>query len=159
MTGSVVSDSSPLIALERIESLSLLQRLMSTVAIPHAVDREVFATQRRPTWIEVVPLSHPPDARLHERLGQGELEAIQLAIELEARWLILDDLPARRLAASSTLPVIGTAGLLLSAKKAGLIDAVEPKLHRLIHEGFRLSDTVVFAVLKAAGEAPACNPE
>ena len=154
MSGRVVSDSSPLIALDRIDSLSLVQRLMSTVTVPHAVDREVFTTQPRPNWIDVVPLSRSLNTRLHPLLGPGELETIQLAIELKARWVILDDLPARRLAASEGLPVIGTAGLLLSAEKAGLIDAVEPKLHRLIQGGFRLSETVVSAVLKAAGETP-----
>ena len=86
-------------------------------------------------------------------LGAGEREAIALAGQLGARRLILDDLPARRLAARRGLPVTGTVGLLLAAKHAGLVPAVAPLLDALTAAGFHLSGRVRDAVLAAAGEA------
>jgi predicted nucleic acid-binding protein len=85
-------------------------------------------------------------------LGAGEREAIALAVEVHAQKIILDDLPARRLAASLGLSVIGTVGLILAAKHAGLVPAVAPVLDEMVAAGFRLSQTVVAAVLASAGE-------
>jgi hypothetical protein len=66
--------------------------------------------------------------------------------------IILDDLPARRLAATLGVPVVGTAGVLYAAKQRGLLDAVRPSLDTLRAAGFRLRQDVYEAVLSAAGE-------
>lgn len=52
-------------------------------------------------------------ARLRERLGQGEAEAVALARELGAEVLILDDATARRAAEAEGLTVVGLLGLLI----------------------------------------------
>jgi predicted nucleic acid-binding protein len=151
--GVVVSNSSPLIALERIGHLDLMRALLGEVVVPPAVLAEVFGDRNPPSWLRVVsPQGAIADAA-SPTLGRGEREAIALAVEMGARRVILDDLPARRLAASLGVPVIGTAGLLLAAKNAGLITAVAPTLDALLASGFRLSPTVVAAILAAAGEA------
>jgi predicted nucleic acid-binding protein len=49
--------------------------------------------------------------------------------------------------------VIGTAGLVLAAKNAGLVPAVAPLLDQLVAVGFRLSPKVIAAMLAAAGES------
>jgi len=59
----------------------------------------------------------------HGRLHQGELEAIILAQELSADFVILDDLLARRKAQRLEINVIGTLGLLLLFEKRGLLTA------------------------------------
>ncbi len=86
-------------------------------------------------------------------LGDGEREAIALAIELEATQIILDDLPARRVAEASGLNVIGTLGLLLGAKRQGLIDRVRPELDGLLKTSFFLSPELYTELLRSAGEA------
>jgi predicted nucleic acid-binding protein len=106
----VVSNSSPLIALTQIGRLDLLGRLHPQVLIPPAVAVEIEPTvPRLPGWIAVKPLSLPrnPDV-VSNSIGPGEHEAISLGMELRAERLILDELPARRLATSLGLSVIGT---------------------------------------------------
>ena len=61
-------------------------------------------------------------------LGAGEREAIMLAEELGADWLIIDDRHGRQEAARQHLPVIGTLRVLDEAAERGLInlpDAIE----------------------------------
>jgi predicted nucleic acid-binding protein len=86
------------------------------------------------------------------RLGKGEREAIALALELQATELIIDDLPARRLATSLGLPIIGTLGLLLRAKKKGVILAVRPLMEDLQARDFHISERLFEGILAAAGE-------
>ena len=57
------------------------------------------------------------------QLHQGELEAIVLAQELSADFVVLDDLLARRKAQRLEINVIGTLGLLLLIEKRGLLTA------------------------------------
>jgi len=150
---AVVSNSSPLIALERIGRLELLHGLFDErLAIPPAVAHEVYGNVEPPAWIRVLPVNAPLDGTSSPTLGAGEREAIALAIERSATLIILDDLPARRLAASRGLSVIGTVGLLLVAKRTGAIPAVVPLLDALAAAGFRLSVRVRDAAVAAAGE-------
>jgi hypothetical protein len=85
-------------------------------------------------------------------LGLGEQAAIALASELDAAWVILDDLPARRLAARQGLRIIGTVGILVAAKRAGLLESIQPLLDDLDAAEFRLSSRVRRVVLREAGE-------
>jgi uncharacterized protein len=55
-----------------------------------------------------------------------------LGLELGAERLILDEQPARRLATSLGLRVIGTVGLLLAAKDRGFLTKIKPGLDRLL---------------------------
>ena len=83
----------------------------------------------------------------------GESEAIVLAQEVDAAWLLLDDALARRKASRIGIPVVGTLGVLLMAKSAGLIDAVKPALDDLRKTDFRVSPMVLDEVLNKAGES------
>ncbi len=149
----VVADSSPLIALERVEHLHLLPALFERVMIPFAVKREVFADRPLPEWVEAVAITQTVSTRLAAmRLGPGEREAIALAVELNAAELLLDDLAARRLAISLEIPVIGTLGLLLRAKRRGLIPQIKLLLDALQQSGFRVSERVREGILSAAAE-------
>ena len=151
---TVVSNSSPLIALARIQRLELLPAVFAAVLIPPAVDREIRRSiPDLPDWLHVrVPTGSTPSLTSRRRLGGGELEAIALAIQLEAEWIILDDLPARRLAETSGLNVIGTLGVLLGAKRAGLIERIRPELDRLTTTSFFLSSELYDELLRDAEE-------
>jgi len=150
----VVADASVLIALAQIGQLSLLQRLFGEIVIPPAVAHEVSPSLPQiPGWIETRAVQRPLDARvIAARLDPGETEAIALALQAKVERVILDDLPARRLAMRLGLGVIGTAGVLFLAKQRELIPAVRPSLDALKAAGFRLRKDVYDEVLKAAGE-------
>jgi predicted nucleic acid-binding protein len=150
----VVSNSSPLIALARIERLSLLSAIFESVLIPPAVAREIAPSiPIAPPWLRLRPATVPLSEQLaRRRLGDGELEAITLAVEINADQIILDDLAARRLAEVSGLNVIGTLGLLLGARRAGLIDRIRPELDSLRTTSFFLSPELYADLLREAGE-------
>ena len=149
----VVSDSSPLIALERIAHLHLLPALFEKVVIPSAVRLEVYGNRPLPEWTEEIAIKQTLTPRMiAARLGLGESEAIALALELDAEELLLDDLAARRLATSLGVPMIGTLGLLLRAKQHGLIPQVKPVLEALRQGGFHISERMFDGILLAATE-------
>ncbi len=148
-----VTNASPLIIFERVGQLTLLRDLFGQVDIPTAVRREVFGADPLPAWIEEHKLAQPLAAQvLAAQLGAGEREAITLALELQATWLLIDDLPAQRLAQSLGLIIVGSAGLLLPAKAEGLIPAVRPLLEAMRNAEFRISDRVFATIIAEAGE-------
>jgi predicted nucleic acid-binding protein len=151
---AVVVDASPLIALQQIGELSLLQRLFDRVLTPPGVALEVRPSlPELPVWLEVQAPAPSQDARIEAAvLGAGESEAIALALAVRPDWIILDDLAARTLARRLDLPVLGTAAVLSEAKTQGLIPAVRPLLDALLAKGFHLSRGVYQHILELAGE-------
>jgi predicted nucleic acid-binding protein len=151
----VVSNASPLIALEQIDHLQLLEHLFGTVLIPPAVAHEVAPTVALLPWVEEQEPTQPIGPRiLSASLGPGESAAIALALETEARLVILDERPARRLAQTLHLPVIGTLGILLAAKRRQLLVSIRPYLDALVQHNFRIAPNLYDDVLTAAGEHP-----
>ena len=150
----VVSNSSPIIALDNIDQLSLLNSVFGEVLVPPAVWDEVTAKKpRMPGWIRRLALEQPiaPEV-LSATLGPGEREAICLARELSTDLLLLDDLPARRLARALGFKIAGTMGVLLKAKEMGLIPRLRLLLEALVEADFRVSNELFGEVLRMAGE-------
>jgi predicted nucleic acid-binding protein len=148
-----VSNSSPLIALEQIGQLELLQSLFIEIVIPDQVVVETVTSVQPRSWIRKESVSLPLlPAVQRPTLGLGEREAIYLAIEVKAGAILLDDDPARKLAAGLGLRVIGTAGVLILAKERQLIPAIRPCLDALIENRFFLSRTLYELILKRVGE-------
>jgi len=106
-----------------------------------------------PGWIAVRELRQPIGARiLRASLGPGESEALALALEVDAELILLDDKAARRLASSLGLSVIGILGVLLKAKRAGLIPEIRPRLDLLRTLPFHIGPRLHEAVLRESGE-------
>jgi uncharacterized protein len=153
MSFPVVSNSSPLIALEQLDLLDVLEQIFGNVLVPPAVAKEVAPTVTLPAWIKEQSLSQAIGPHiLSTSLGAGESEALSLALELKASLLILDERPARRLAQALNVPVIGTLGLLVKAKQLGLIAEIKPQLDALLKHDFRVSPTLYDKILEDAGE-------
>lgn len=149
----MVSDSSALIALAGIQQLGLLKPLFAGITIPPAVAREVAPSVVLPEWVIIERPQQPVGARILEHsLGLGESETISLALEKGADFVVLDDKPARRLAAAIGLAVIGTVGVLMRAKEKGLVQAVRPHLDALRARSFRISSFLYDLVLTESGE-------
>lgn len=84
---------------------------------------------------------------------EGEAEAIELAKELRADRLLIDERKGRRLAVAEGVPVIGLLGVVLLAKQTQLIPSARATLLRLEQEaGMYLSDPVREQALQAVGE-------
>nr|WP_278003375.1 DUF3368 domain-containing protein [Nodosilinea sp. TSF1-S3] len=83
----------------------------------------------------------------------GEAAAIALALELNAELLLMDERRGRTLAQNCGLNVTGLLGVLLQAKRKGLIPLIKPIIDELIDKAdFRLSKHLYMTVLEAAGE-------
>ena len=107
-----------------------------------------------PDWLAVTPLPDPTlAAALGLVLGPGEAEAIALAAQRECR-VILDDHQARAAAARLGVEAIGTVGILLRAKRNGLVPKVRPLLDALDEAGFRVDAKLRNRALQLAEEAP-----
>lgn len=130
----VISNASPLIALEQIGQLGLLEQLLHSIVVPPAVVREVSPSVNLPVWITERALSQSVGPRiLNASLGAGESEAISLAQAL-------------------SLPIIGTLGVLLAAKQRHFLTAVRPSLDALLELDFRIAPTLYDQILLDAGE-------
>jgi predicted nucleic acid-binding protein len=152
----VVSDSSPLTALSQIGQLKLRHDLFGEVVIPEAVAREIAPSVRVPAWVTTRPLAmHVDMGILHAKLGPGESEAITLASQDGADWLLLDERPARLIAQARGLRVAGTLGLLVRAKEKGFLTTVRPSPEALLRAGFHATPALIAGILGAAGEAQA----
>ena len=159
----VVSNTTPLIGLASIQRFELLQQLFGEVYIPQAVyaesviagsgegsaKREVSGA----TWIKVVNVQDrlAVDVLLDE-LDLGEAEAIVLARELNADWVLMDERKARRKLTQLGINKIGTLGILLKAKQERLIEIIRPDIEKLQQQSFRMSQSVMDAVLEQANE-------
>lgn len=149
----VVADSSPINFLVRLRQVDLLQRLFAEVVVPSAVIVELnhpatpevvrsFATSP-PNWLLIrTPKPAPGIPRLH----LGELAAIQLAIELRADLILIDDGVARRAAQERGLRVTGLIGILDSAAEHGLIDL--PRILQRLPRDYRIAPSILNAVLE-----------
>ncbi len=150
MSPLVVTDTSCLIALDRIGRLDLLPALFEVHA-PAAVAAE-FGDQ--PEWLVIHPAQEVGRwSALLDGLDLGEAQAIALALSLPGAELLIDEARGRKVALQLGLPIVGTAGVLLEAKRLGLILALRPLLDALIHaHSFRLGARLYEAVLREAGE-------
>lgn len=103
-------------------------------------------------WIEIRQPVSEQALPLITDLGPGESEVLMLGLESSDAVLVLDDRLARRMAESLKLPITGTLGVLIDAKRTGLIAEVRPLLDQLQALRFRLAPHTRRAVLKIIGE-------
>jgi len=157
----VISDTSPLQYLHQLGLLHHLPTLVGPVVVPSAVKRELLIGRSLGIdlpdldslqWVEVRSPTSRPALPLINDLGPGETETLMLALELPGSSVLLDDGLARRVAESLEIEFTGTLGLLLGAKRKGLISSLLPLLDQLQTLRFRLSSQTRVTILKLAGE-------
>jgi predicted nucleic acid-binding protein len=158
----VICNTSPLQYLHQIGRLELLPDLVSRTIVPTAVARELAEGRLRGLdlpipedlpWVDVREPSSEQVVRLVADLGPGETGVLLLALEGNDPVVILDDALARRHAESLGIRLTGTLGILLDAKRCGLVPAVAPLVGDLQRLGFRLSDQTRRAFLRMARES------
>lgn len=164
----VVSDTSPIRALAHLDLLDVLGRIFSAVLIPPAVEQELRHPPRQYAAVDLARYSFihvqaPRDAfqvqQFRQTLDPGESEALTLALEVQAQAILIDERAGRNRGAQLGLVVIGTLGILLRAKRKGIISQLAPLLDRLQTElGFFISAELRDDVLSRAGESSEERP-
>ncbi len=154
----VVPDAGPLIYLGGAGQLELLRHLYAEVVVPRIVIEEIVVagaglTGAREvaaaTWLRIEDVT--PDPGLLLLLDRGEAAAIPLADRLHAT-LLADDADARAVATDRGIPVIGTLGVLIAAKRRKLVSEIAPVIARMESLGMFVSDRLRKEVLRIAGE-------
>ena len=158
----IVSDTTPISELAKVDYLDLLPKLFGKVVIPQGVFDELQVGEHPAaklvqdlSWLEVVTLDNQQLVRELQqsfKLDLGESEAIALAEEISASQLLIDERAARKVAMARKLPLIGTVGILLLAKRRGLLDSVKDVLDEMQAQGMRISDRLYVQVLTLAQE-------
>lgn len=158
----VVCDNSPLSALLAVGELDLLRTIYGEVYVPEAVMQEIRALSEKgidispilqAEWIKVCPVSAQSHIIFAPKFHAGEIEAMLLALELRADWLIIDEHEGRKMATSLGIKIVGLLGILIRAKQEGLIPSLRVMLDNLHHHSnFRLSQPLREKALTLVGE-------
>jgi predicted nucleic acid-binding protein len=156
----VVPDAGPLIYLGGAGHLEVLRSLYAEVVVPQLVLDEIVIAGAgltgarevgEATWLRVEQVA--PEPGLLALLDPGEAAAIPLADRLHAT-LLADDADARTVAAQRGIPVVGTLGVLIAAKRKRLLSEVAPVIAHMESLGMFVSARLREEVLRLAGELP-----
>lgn len=157
---TLVFNASPLIVLAKAGLLDCFLKLGSRIWIPQAVAEEITRANdpddpSRRWIIGQSSLVHPATPispfLMAWDLGAGESAVISLTEASEA-IAVLDDLAARRCAQAMGLQIVGTLGLILMAKRAGLIPSVNQALEAVVAAGLFVTKKHLDAIRSQAGE-------
>jgi len=155
-----VVNASPLIFLGHVNALSLLKQLADEVVVPFSVHNEVLAGAGRGLGMD--PVEIPDWVSLREDLpllpeiagwdlGAGESQVLAHAV-LSRTEAVMDDLQGRRCARALGVPTTGTLGVILRAKRSGLVPAARPLIEELLTKGLYLSRDLMEQALGEVGE-------
>lgn len=147
----VISDTSTLILLHKINELDLLQKVYGEIFTTPEIASEFG--EKLPDWIVLQSVKDKKYQKfLETQVDLGEASALALAAEFDDVLLLLDDLKARKLAAQLMFKTTGTLGIIHKAKQLSFIPKVKPLIDKLLLTNFRISKDVVNEILRLNGE-------
>ncbi len=159
----VVADTSVILNLALVGHENLLNAIFHEVVVPPTVQAEFvrlaessgrFAGLTLPNWIRVqTPETIPATIAGDADLDPGESQALALALEMRADGILIDEAHGRFIAIELGLTPIGVLGILVRAKRDGLLQSMAPVIQALLTKArFRASDTLILEALRLAGE-------
>jgi len=161
----VVSNTSPILNLAIIGELSLLRDQFEEILIPGAVLEELRVEENLPGskgvrdaikagWIRIETVKQDPLVRAMQRdLDKGEAEAIALAMQVNARLVLMDERDGRKAARSMKLKVVGVLGILLKSRREGRLMSLEQAMDKLRDKaGFYIREDLYKEIMREANE-------
>ncbi len=156
----VVSNTTPIISLLKLNRLDILKQLYDQVFIPYAVFKEIEAGKTKGfykdltsiDWIKITDIQDKQAVKYFIDLDSGEAEAIVLAAELNADLILLDEKMGRFHAKHAGLKITGTIGILIKAKNVGLITELKPLLNELTEKNVWIGERLKIEILKKVDE-------
>ena len=154
-------NASPIILLGKADLLKTVSPLAKVWIIPEGVIREVEA--KRPIEPYLSEISYSSEvvqenaSKIHSSiaawdLGQGESEVLTLGLVKPKTGVVLDDLQARKCATLFDIPLIGSLGLIVLAKRKGLLNMAKPAIEQLISVGLYIDSAMLTRILIRIGE-------
>ena len=156
----VVSNTTPLISLLKLGRLDVLMELYQEILIPTAVFEEIEVGKNKSfyrnlsniDWINIIKIENEDARRYFLDLDKGEAEAIILATEIGADLIIMDEKLGRFHAKHADLKVTGTVGVLIKAKREGIINELKPLLFELRAKDVWISEKFIDEILSQVHE-------
>lgn len=159
---NVVVNTTPLIALCHVGKLDLLKKMYGVVSIPEAVYKELSCRKESVCkkqvdasldWIHVDKIQNQMAKSMFKtQLHDGEVEVMILAKEKNADIVIIDDANAKKYAKYLKLPVTGTLGVLIKAKRQGYISELKPIIQEMIDKNIYISEKLMKICLEQVNE-------
>ena len=163
----VISDTTPIVSLLKIDKLELLRDLFEEVVVPEAVydeltSNDVFAEEAKaiascPYLLKKIVENKEAVSVLQLATGLhlGESEALVLANALHADLVLLDERPGREVAQNMDLDFTGTIGILSTAFRKGLLasDEVEGCIDALKQSGRHISEALYRQLIATVGQS------
>lgn len=155
----VVTNASPLIVLCKGGFANLFPQVCTEVLVPDAVWQEVtlggkndLAAQAllSADWAKRTEVITDDPVIRAWNLGAGETAVLNLALSLPGYRALIDDGAARACAKTLGIPFIGAGGLLVLAKRRGLISSFDSALQKVMEAGLWLSSDVVWLLKQQA---------
>lgn len=160
---AAVINTGPIIALvAALKSLEVLTSLYDRVVVPRAVwnelmaggseSPEIKALQELPEVVEVPALEVQVTESRAMTLDSGEAAVLQTALDAGIPRVIIDEKLGRKVATDCGLQVTGSLGVLVRAKKLGLLPSIASPIHSMVRSGVRISPLLRRIALEQAGE-------
>lgn len=160
----IAADTSALVALSSISRLDLLRRFGPEVWLPPAVVKELITDGEgwenahqaqeefaKGEWLLPWSTEFTRLAPSSKKLGQGEIEAVSLALQLKGTCFI-DERRGKAFAACHGVPVIGAPGILCRCKREGVLVEVKPLLIAMLQHGLNYAPSLIAQVLAEMNE-------
>lgn len=154
-------NASPLIFLSKAGVIHFLQQAAPDIVVPQVVALEVGRRGRNDItartlannpWVATVEVPVIPPLIQSWDLGPGESAVLAYARTHPGLVAIIDDGAGRRCAETLGVPLLGTLGLIMIAKKRGLIPTARPVIALLKQQGMFLSESIIDRAMDLIGE-------
>ena len=161
MRKQAVVNASPLIFLSKAGLIHLLQQAAPDIVVPEMVVLEInrrgpnditARTVANTPWVATVEVPLIPPLIQSWDLGPGESAVLAYAQTHPGIPAIIDDGAGRRCAETLGIPLLGTLGLVMIAKKRGLIPAARPVIALLKQHGMFLAESKIDRAMSLIGE-------
>ncbi|MBJ6611985.1 MAG: DUF3368 domain-containing protein [Candidatus Thiothrix moscowensis] len=155
----IVADASPLVALAICDCLDVLEQLFNEVKVSQTVYEEVTignkpGSDKLTAYLQgkIVGLNLDNYIIGGDSLDKGELTSIALYKHLQADYLLIDEKAGRKVAKLNHVKIIGSLGVLIEAKRKGIIPSLKPHVEILRLSKAHFSDDLLDYALAAVGE-------
>ncbi|MFW6148092.1 MAG: DUF3368 domain-containing protein [Thermodesulfobacteriota bacterium] len=161
MGNPAVINASPLIFFSRGQKMDLLHHFADPIFVPEPVADEIrmrgpedvtAKSLENTSWLKIVTSPPTPEIISDWTLGPGESSVLSYAYANPGVEAIIDDLNGRKCASLLGIRVRGTLGIVLAAKKRGLIPKARPVIEELIRSGLYLTRQVLDEALRRVDE-------
>lgn len=162
MTEPWVINASPVILLAKVGLIERLPALANPLVIPEPAAREILAARddAAARWVAgpgqtFVRSAAPELSQFAESgMGPGERAVISWAATHRGFLAVLDDREARLAAMQLGIKILGTVGVVLRLKRAGLIPEARAPLLQIRNAGGYIGEALLREALRSAGEHP-----